>query len=83
MKYQGSRTQCSKVINKVKVFKKKNGKLQGHRVKNNDTHQKILSQRYQSSSTHCSKAIGKVMGHIPSSRSQGTHGKVLLQGILV
>ena len=45
MKYQSSSTQCSKVISKDKVLKKW-VKLsgQGHRVKNNGTHGKILSQ---------------------------------------
>ena len=45
VKYQSSSTHCSKVINKVKVFKKW-VKLQdqGHSVKNNSTHGKVLSQ---------------------------------------
>ena len=65
MKYHSSSTHCSKVIRKVKVFKKW-VKLQGqgHKVKNNSTHGKVLSQdihvKYQSSSTHCSKVISKV-----------------------
>ena len=56
---------CSKVISKVKVFKKW-VKLQGQgdRVKNYGTHGKVLSQgiylKYQSSSTDCSKVISKV-----------------------
>ena len=43
--YQSSSNPCSKVISKVKVFKKWD-KLQGqgHRVKNNGTHRKVLSQ---------------------------------------
>ena len=46
VKYQNSNTHCSKVIAKVKVFKKL-VKLQGqdHRVKHNDIHRKVLSQR--------------------------------------
>ena len=45
MKYQGSSTHCSKVISKVKVFKKW-VKLEGHghRIKNNGTYGKVLSQ---------------------------------------
>ena len=43
MKYQSSSTHCSKVISKVKVFEKWI-KRQGHRVKNNGTHGKFLSQ---------------------------------------
>ena len=46
MKYQSSSTHCSKVISKVKFFKKW-VKLegQGHKVKkNNGTHGKVLSQ---------------------------------------
>ena len=45
VKYQTSRTHCSKVISKVKVFKKW-VKLhsQGHRVNNNGTHRKVSSQ---------------------------------------
>ena len=45
MKYQSSNTHCSKVIGKVKVFKKC-AKLRGQdqRVKYNGTHGKILSQ---------------------------------------
>ena len=45
MKYQSSSTHNSKVISKVKVFKKW-AKLQGqgHRVKNNGIHGKVLSQ---------------------------------------
>ena len=45
MKYQSSSTHCSKVITKVKNFKKwviLQG--QGHRVINNGTHGKVLSQ---------------------------------------
>ena len=45
MKYQSSSTHCSKVISKVKVFKKWVKLLgQGHRVKNNGTHGKDFSQ---------------------------------------
>ena len=45
VKYQRSNTHCSKIICKVKVFKKW-VKLQGqgHRVKNNGTQGKVLSQ---------------------------------------
>ena len=43
VKYQSSSTHCSKVISNVKVFKKW-VKLQGHRVKNNGTNGKVLSQ---------------------------------------
>ena len=45
VKYQSTSTNCSKVISKIKVFKKCD-KLQGqgHRVKNNGTHGKVLSQ---------------------------------------
>ena len=45
VKYQSSSPHCSKVISKVKVFKKW-VKLQGqdHRVKNNGNHIKVLSQ---------------------------------------
>ena len=45
VKYQRSSSHCSKVISKVKVFKKWI-KLQGqgHRVKNNGNHRKVLSQ---------------------------------------
>ena len=45
VKYQSSSTHYSKVISKVKVFRKW-VKLQGqgHRVKNNGTHGKVLSQ---------------------------------------
>ena len=45
VKNQSSSTRCSKIINKVKVFQKRI-KLQGqgHRVKNNGTHRKVLSQ---------------------------------------
>ena len=43
MKYQSSSTHCLKVINMVK-FSKKWVKLQSHRVKNNGTHRKVLSQ---------------------------------------
>ena len=45
MKYQSSSSHCSKVISKVKVFKKWD-KLQGqvHRVKNDGTHRKVLSK---------------------------------------
>ena len=45
MEYESSSTHCSKVISKVKVFQKW-VKLQGqgHRVKNNGTHGKVLSQ---------------------------------------
>ena len=44
VKYQSSSTHCSKVISMVKVFKKW-VQGQGHRVKNNDTHGKVLSQK--------------------------------------
>ena len=44
VKYQSSSTHYSKVISKVKVFKKWVKQGQGHRVKNNGTHQKVLSQ---------------------------------------
>ena len=45
VKYQSSSTHCLKVISKVKVFKKWVKLLgQGHRVKNNGTHKKFLSQ---------------------------------------
>ena len=45
VKYQCSNTHYSKVISKIKVFKKL-VKLSGqsHRVKNNGTHRKVLSQ---------------------------------------
>ena len=45
VKYQSSSTHCLKVISMVKVLKKW-VKLQGqgHRVKNNDTHWKVLGQ---------------------------------------
>ena len=45
MKYRSSSTHCLKVISKDKVFKKW-AKLQGqgHRVKNNGTHRKVISQ---------------------------------------
>ena len=45
MKYQSPSTHCSKVISKVKVFKKW-VKLQGqgHSVKNYGTYRKVLSQ---------------------------------------
>ena len=45
VKYQSSSTHCAKVISKVKVFHKW-VKLQGqgHMVKNNGTHGKVLSQ---------------------------------------
>ena len=63
MKYQSSNTHCSKVISKVKVFKKW-VKLQGqgHRVKNNGTQRKGLITgndhvKHQSYSTHCSKCV--------------------------
>ena len=45
MKYQSCSTHCWKVISKVKVFKiwvKLQG--QGHKVKNNGTHRKVLSK---------------------------------------
>ena len=45
VKYQRSSTCCSKVISKVKVLKKRvNLQSQGHRVKNNATHRKVLLQ---------------------------------------
>ena len=45
VKYQSSSTHYSKVISKVKVFKKYvKLKGQGHRVKNNGVHGKVLSQ---------------------------------------
>ena len=46
MKYQSFSNHRSKVIRKVKVFKKR-VKLQGqcHRLKNNGTHGKVLSQK--------------------------------------
>ena len=45
VKYQSSTTHCSKVISKVKVFQKwVKLKGQGHRLKNNGTHGKVLSQ---------------------------------------
>ena len=66
MKYQSSSTHNSKVISKVKVFKKW-AKLQdqGHRVKNNGIYRKVLSSenthvKYQSTNTHSSKVISKV-----------------------
>ena len=45
----------------IEVFKKW-VKLQGqgHVVKNNGSHWKVLSQEYQSFSSHCSKVISKV-----------------------
>ena len=43
VKYQNSSTHCSKVISKVKDFKKwVKLQSQGHRVKNNGTHGKVL-----------------------------------------
>ena len=47
VKYQTSITHCSKVISKIKVFKKW-VKLhgQGHRVKNNGTHGKAYQREY-------------------------------------
>ena len=45
VKYQSSSTYCSKVICKVEVFKKwVKPQGQGHMVKNNGTHGKVLSQ---------------------------------------
>ena len=45
MIYQSSGTHCSKVISKIKVFKKwVKLQRQGHRVKNNGTQEKVLSQ---------------------------------------
>ena len=46
----------------MSILKKKWVKLQGqgHRVKNDGTHGKVLSLGYQRSSTHCSKVISKV-----------------------
>ena len=45
VKYQSSSTQYSKVIRKVKVFKKKvKLKGQGHKVKKKGTNKKVLSQ---------------------------------------
>ena len=99
MKYQSSSTHCSKVISKVKDFFKKWVKLQGqgHSVKNNGTHGKVLSQgnaleKYQSSSTHCLKFINKVkvfkiwvkiQGQGHRVKNNGTHGKVLSQRIFM
>ena len=45
MKYQSSSTNCTKLISKVKSYQKwvkRQG--QGHRVKNNGIHEKVLSQ---------------------------------------
>ena len=61
VKYKNSNTRCSVVISKIKVFKKW-VKLQGegHMVRNNGTHGKVLSQgtcKISKSSTYCSKII--------------------------
>ena len=86
MIYQSCSTHCSKFISKVKVLKKR-VKLQGqgHRNKNNSTLERFYHRKY-------SKDISKVqvfkqMGQTPRSRSNGekngTHGKILSQGILI
>ena len=46
-KYKSSRTHCSEVISKVKVFKKwVNLKGQGHSVKNNETTERSYDKEY-------------------------------------
>ena len=57
VKYQSSRSQCSKISSKVIVFRKK-VKLQCKvTVKNNGIHRKVL--KYQNASTRYSKVISK------------------------
>ena len=98
VKYQSSSTHSSKIISKVKVFKKW-VKLQGqgHRVKkNNGTHEEVFSHgihvKYQSSRTHSLKIISKVkvfkkwvklQSQGDRVKNNGTHGKVLLQGLFM
>ena len=91
MKYQSSSTHCSKVISKIEVFKKR-VKLQGqgHRVKNNGTHRKVLSQgifrlKVLSSSTHCSRVISKdfkKMVQTPRSRSHSKQNWYPQKGLI-
>ena len=92
MQYGRSNSHCSEVKSKDKVFKKwVKCQGQGHRETRKGLITRKTNVKYQSFSTHCSKVISKVkffknflkMGQTPSSRSQGTHGKVLSQGILM
>ena len=97
MKYQSSSTHCLKVISKVKIFKTWVKLLgQGHRVKKWDPRKGLITgnfyMKYQSSSTHCSKVISKVkvfnkwvklQGQGHRVKNNGTHGKVLSQGIFI
>ena len=98
MKYQSSSTHCSKVICKVKVFKKYvKLKGQGHRVKNNGVHGKVLSQgilmwNIKALALTVQKLFAKLkflkkkvklkgQGH--RVKNNGINGKVLSQGILM
>ena len=98
MKYQSSRTHYSKVISKVKVFKKwVKLKGHGHRVKKKRYLRKGLITgnihvKYHSSSTHCSKVISnvqvfkkwvKLKSQGHGFKNNGTHKKALSQGILM
>ena len=98
VKYQISSTHCSKVISKVKVFKKW-VKLQGqgYRVKNNGTHGKVLSQgTLMWYIKTLALTVQKILARLKFSKNgsnskvkvtglknNGTHGKVLSQGILM
>ena len=86
MKYKSSKTQCSKVISKVKVFKKWVKTTRKDLITGN------IHVKYQSSSTHGSKVISKVnvfkkwvklQGQCHKVKNNSTHGKVLLQGIFM
>ena len=89
VKYQSSSTHNSKVISKVKVLKNgsnSKAKVTGSKIR-------VSTERsYQSFCTHCSKIISKVKvfkiwvklpGQCHRVKNNGTHWKVLSQGILM
>ena len=98
MKYKSSSTHCSKVISKIEVFKKR-VKLQGqgHSVKYNGTHRKVLSQgifrlnikvlaltvQELLARLKFSKKWFKLQGQGHIVKKIGTHRKVLSQGIFM
>ena len=99
LKYQSSSTRFSKVIRKIKVFKKKvklhgqgHSQCQKYWYPRKDFLTRNTRLKYQSSSTPCSKVIGKIkvikkwvklLGQGYRVNNFGTCGKVLSQGILM
>ena len=81
MKYQSSSTHCSNVVSKVKVFKKwviHQG--QGHGVKKNGTHGKVLSQGILMGNIKAlALTVQKLLARLKFSKN-GSYSKVKVTG---